>query len=36
MYLPRSHGLFVGTDSGFEGRTSIHYDRIELVLSPQG
>jgi hypothetical protein len=28
--------LFVGTDSGFEGRTSIYYDRIEAVLSPQG
>ncbi len=27
--------LFVGTDSGFEGRTSIYYDRIEVVLSPQ-
>ncbi|MDW3216555.1 MAG: hypothetical protein R8G01_21360 [Ilumatobacteraceae bacterium] len=27
--------LFVGTDSGFEGRTSIHYDRIEVNLSPQ-
>lgn len=28
--------LFVGTDSGFEGRTSIYYDRIELVFSAQG
>jgi hypothetical protein len=28
--------LFVGTDSGFEGQTSIYYDRIEVVLSPQG
>jgi len=27
--------LFVGTDSGFEGRTSIYYDRIEVTLSPQ-
>jgi hypothetical protein len=27
--------LFVGTDSGFEGRTSIYYDRIEAVLTPQ-
>lgn len=26
--------LFVGTDSGFEGRTSIYYDRIELTLTP--
>ena len=26
--------LFVGTDSGFEGRTAIHYDRIEAVFSP--
>ncbi|MEX1279905.1 MAG: hypothetical protein AB1Z55_04230, partial [Acidimicrobiia bacterium] len=24
--------LFVGTDSGFEGRTSIWYDRIEVTL----
>lgn len=28
--------LFVGTDSGFEGRTSIYYDRIEVALTPQG
>ena len=27
--------LFFGTDSGFEGRTSIHYDRIEVDFSPQ-
>jgi hypothetical protein len=26
--------LFVGTDSGFEGRTSIYYDRIEVTLTP--
>ncbi len=26
--------LFVGTDSGFEGRTSIYYDRIEVTLRP--
>jgi hypothetical protein len=25
---------FVGTDSGFEGRTSIYYDRIQIVLVP--
>ncbi len=27
--------LFVGTDSGFEGRTSIYYDRIEVHIAPQ-
>lgn len=27
--------LFVGTDSGFEGRTSIYYDRIDVDVSPQ-
>lgn len=27
--------LFVGTDSGFEGRTSIYYDRIEVIFSPK-
>ena len=26
--------LFVGTDSGFEGRTSIYYDRLEVTLTP--
>jgi hypothetical protein len=26
--------LFVGTDSGFEGRTSLYYDRIEVTLTP--
>lgn len=26
--------LFVGTDSGFEGRTSIYYDRIQVTLAP--
>lgn len=26
--------LFVGTDSGFAGRTSIYYDRIEVTLTP--
>lgn len=26
--------LFVGTDSGFEGRTSIYYDHIEVTLTP--
>ena len=28
--------LFVGTDSGFEGRTSLYYDRIEVTLTPTG
>ena len=28
--------LFVGTDSGFEGRTDLYYDRIEVVLRPIG
>jgi len=28
--------LFVGTDSGFEGRTSIYYDRIEVTFTPAG
>lgn len=26
--------LFVGTDSGFEGRTSLYYDRIDVTLEP--
>lgn len=26
--------LFVGTDAGFEGRTSLYYDRIEVRLTP--
>jgi hypothetical protein len=26
--------LFIGTDSGFEGRTSIYHDRIEVALTP--
>lgn len=26
--------LFVGTDSGFEGHTSIYYDRIDVTLTP--
>lgn len=26
--------LFVGTDSGFEGRTSVYYDRIVVTLTP--
>jgi hypothetical protein len=26
--------LLVGTDSGFEGRTSVYYDRIDVVLTP--
>ena len=26
--------IFVGSDSGFEGTTSLHYDRIDLVLEP--
>ena len=26
--------LFVGTDSGFEGRTSLYYDRIAVTLTP--
>lgn len=32
-----AHGrlwLFVGTDSGFEGRTSVYYDRIDVTLTP--
>jgi hypothetical protein len=28
--------LVVGTDSGFEGRTSLYYDRIEVRLVPAG
>lgn len=28
--------LFVGTDSGFESRTSVYYDRIEVTLTPVG
>lgn len=28
--------VFVGTDSGFEGPTSIYYDHIEIVLEPIG
>lgn len=28
--------LFVGTDSGFEGRTDLYYDTVEVVLTPQG
>lgn len=28
--------LFVGTDSGFEGRTSLFYDRIEVTFTPAG
>jgi hypothetical protein len=27
--------VFVGTDSGFEGRTSLFYDRIAVVLTPE-
>ena len=27
--------LFVGTDSGFEGRTDLYYDRLEFELRPQ-
>lgn len=27
--------LFVGIDSGFEGRTSLYYDSVEVVLTPQ-
>lgn len=26
--------LFVGTDSGFEGRTSVYYDRVDVTLTP--
>lgn len=28
--------LFVGVDSGFEGRTDLYYDTLEVVLTPQG
>ena len=28
--------LFVGVDSGFEGRTDLYYDTVEVVLTPQG
>lgn len=28
--------LLVGTDSGFEGRTSLYYDRIAVTLTPTG
>ena len=28
--------LLVGTDSGFEGRTSLYYDRIEVTFTPTG
>lgn len=28
--------LFVGVDSGFEGRTDLWYDTVEVVLTPQG
>lgn len=27
--------LLVGTDSGFEGRTELYYDTVEVVLTPQ-
>lgn len=27
--------LFVGIDSGFEGRSSLYYDSVEVVLTPQ-
>ena len=26
--------IFVGSDSGFEGTTSLYYDRIDVVLEP--
>lgn len=28
--------LFVGTDSGFEGRTDVYYDRVEVTFEPAG
>lgn len=28
--------LFVGVDSGFEGRTDLYYDTVEVVLDPLG
>ena len=27
--------LFVGVDSGFEGRTALYYDTVEVILTPQ-
>lgn len=27
--------LFVGTDSGFEGRTDLYYDRVEVAFEPE-
>lgn len=28
--------LIVGTDSGFEGRTELYYQRIDVTLTPTG
>jgi hypothetical protein len=28
--------LFIGVDSGFEGRTDLYYDTVGVVLTPQG